>query len=33
MAVYKRSISMGLQPKDMLSGEAILALAVKDDTA
>lgn len=33
LEVYKRSVSMGMQPKDMLSGEAVLALTVKEPNA
>lgn len=32
MEIYKRSISMELQPKDMLTGEAVLALTSKAET-
>ncbi|CAN0030367.1 unnamed protein product [Ectocarpus sp. 8 AP-2014] len=32
MSVYRRSVTMGLQPKDMLSGEAVLALTTKEAT-
>ncbi len=30
MAVYRKSVSMGLAPKDMLSGEAVLVLTDKE---
>ncbi|CAM9952959.1 unnamed protein product [Ascophyllum nodosum] len=30
LEVYRRSVSMELQPKDMLSGEAVLALTAKE---
>lgn len=33
MEVYRRSVSLGLEPKDMLSGEAVLALTAKEDAA
>lgn len=33
LEVYKRSVSMGMQPKDMLSGEAVLALTAKEPNA
>lgn len=30
LGVYKKSLSMGLAPKDMLSGEAVLAITAKE---
>lgn len=30
MTVYRKSVSMGLAPKDMLSGEAVLVLTDRD---
>lgn len=30
MAVYLKSVSLGLTPKDMLSGEAVLELTSKE---
>lgn len=32
MRVYQRSVSMGLKPKDMLTGESMLSVTAMDGT-